>query len=180
MKCNDFHEQRAPDRPEGPQIGPMLAPWSLLSGLFRSHFVSRNHKTFNPRNDVQHPAPICVRHSNWVRCVPALIARFMGPIWGPSGADRTQVSPMLAPWILLSGCRCSNSAKSSTAECWWQRNWYFMSIFRVLVISLNLMLIKSGWDLASAHFHIHLCMACFVKQRRFIYKTVHATFHKYM
>ena len=32
-----------------------------------------------------------------------LIARFMGPIWGPSGADRTQVGPMLASWILLSG-----------------------------------------------------------------------------
>ena len=25
-----------------------------------------------------------------------LIARFMGPIWGPYGADRTQVGPMLA------------------------------------------------------------------------------------
>ena len=28
---------------------------------------------------------------------------FMGPTWGPSGADRTQVGPMLAPWTLLSG-----------------------------------------------------------------------------
>ena len=27
----------------------------------------------------------------------------MGPTWGPSGADRTQVCPMLAPWHLLSG-----------------------------------------------------------------------------
>ena len=27
----------------------------------------------------------------------------MGPKWGPSGADRTQVGPMLAPWTLLSG-----------------------------------------------------------------------------
>ena len=31
------------------------------------------------------------------------IARFMGPTWGPSGADRTQVGPMLAPKTLLSG-----------------------------------------------------------------------------
>ena len=31
------------------------------------------------------------------------IARFMGPTWGPSGADRIQVGPMLAPWTLLSG-----------------------------------------------------------------------------
>ena len=32
-----------------------------------------------------------------------LIARFMGPTWGPSGADTTEAGPMLAPWILLSG-----------------------------------------------------------------------------
>ena len=31
------------------------------------------------------------------------IARFMGPIWVPPGADRTQVGPMLTPWSLLSG-----------------------------------------------------------------------------
>ena len=34
---------------------------------------------------------------------PTLIARFMGPTWGPPGADRTQVGLMLAPWSLLSG-----------------------------------------------------------------------------
>ena len=32
--------------------------------------------------------------------------RFTVPTWGPSGADRTQVGPMLAPWTLLSGMRC--------------------------------------------------------------------------
>ena len=35
--------------------------------------------------------------------ITGLIARFMGPAWGPSGADRTQVGPMLAPWTLLFG-----------------------------------------------------------------------------
>ena len=35
--------------------------------------------------------------------VPSQIARFMGPTFGPSGADRTQVGPMMAPWTLLSG-----------------------------------------------------------------------------
>ena len=35
--------------------------------------------------------------------IHTLIARFMGPTWGPSGADRTQVGPILAPWTLLSG-----------------------------------------------------------------------------
>ena len=35
--------------------------------------------------------------------ITTLIARFLGPTWGPSGADRTQMGPMLAPWTLLSG-----------------------------------------------------------------------------
>ena len=41
--------------------------------------VSRNHKVF----------------------LLSLIARFMGPTWVPSGADRTQVGPMFTPWTLL-------------------------------------------------------------------------------
>ena len=32
-----------------------------------------------------------------------LIARFMGPTWGPPGANRTLVGPILAPLSLLSG-----------------------------------------------------------------------------
>ena len=35
--------------------------------------------------------------------LPTLIARFMGPTWDSSGADRTRVGTMLAPWILLCG-----------------------------------------------------------------------------
>ena len=35
--------------------------------------------------------------------IMSLIARIMGPTWGSSGADRTQVGHMLAPWTLLSG-----------------------------------------------------------------------------
>ena len=36
----------------------------------------------------------------------------MGPTWGPSVADRTQVGPMLAPWILLSGITGSGCTKN--------------------------------------------------------------------
>ena len=36
-------------------------------------------------------------------CKQSYRARFMGPTWGPSGAVRSQVGPMLAPWTLLSG-----------------------------------------------------------------------------
>ena len=40
----------------------------------------------------------CVRVS-----ISTLITRFTWPTWGQSGADSTQVGPMLAPWTLLSG-----------------------------------------------------------------------------
>ena len=45
-----------------------------------------------------------------------LTARFMGPTWGPPGADRTQVGPMLAPWTLLSRYRCL-SARLQQLQC---------------------------------------------------------------
>ena len=41
-------------------------------------------------------------NTNW-SFATALLAKFMGPTWGSSGADRTQVGPMLALWTLLSG-----------------------------------------------------------------------------
>ena len=31
------------------------------------------------------------------------IAKFIGPTWGPAKAGKTQVGPMFAPWIMLSG-----------------------------------------------------------------------------
>ena len=53
-----------------------------------------------------------------------LIARFMGPTWGPSGADRTQVGPILAPWTLLSGVPFHypfelNSIQTLASSQWW-------------------------------------------------------------
>ena len=40
---------------------------------------------------------------NRVHPMITLIVWFMGPTWGPSGANRAQVGPILAPWTLLSG-----------------------------------------------------------------------------
>ena len=55
------------------------------------------------------------------------IAKFMGPTWGPSGVDRTQVGLMLAPWSLLSGVLCHHSVNTlvfwglffSACHLWW-------------------------------------------------------------
>ena len=50
-----------------------------------------------------HESFFCILGLLCVRMITALIAWFMGPTWGPPGADRTQVGPMLALWTLLSG-----------------------------------------------------------------------------
>ena len=39
---------------------------------------------------------------------PSQIARSMGPVWGPSGDNKTQVGPTLASWTLLSGILWTN------------------------------------------------------------------------
>ena len=56
----------------------------------------------------------------------SLIARFMGPTWGLSGADRTQVGPMLAPRTLLSGVtlvmqllHCAQNMREGNLSKWW-------------------------------------------------------------
>ena len=57
----------------------------------------------HPLNSMKPVLRMMMNESSGAAMTPSLIARFVGPIWGPSGADRTQVGPMLAPWILLSG-----------------------------------------------------------------------------
>ena len=56
-------------------------------------------------------------------CDMSLIARFMGPTWGPSGAGRTQVGPILAPLTLSSGvllilCRSIGCWDDHHPFCW--------------------------------------------------------------
>ena len=46
--------------------------------------------------------------------IPPQIARFTWPTWGPPGSCRPQVSPMLAPWTLLSGTR---------PHSWYNQHW---------------------------------------------------------
>ena len=53
---------------------------------------------------LEHPFVTMVE---WRISATPLIARFMGPTWGPSGAYTTQAGPMLVPWTLLSGIAAS-------------------------------------------------------------------------
>ena len=106
-----------------PQIMHLL--YLLRVGLSQfPHIVTwlRNYHRVSSANDANHLINF-LEHIAWIQGVllvnqrksvggnrpyiphtrGSMRARFMGPTWGPSGADRTQVGPMLAPWTLLSG-----------------------------------------------------------------------------
>ena len=71
--------------------------------LNKTHFGN----TFRTLNHWNHSSIICLNPKTYKRSFAeiftTLMARFVGPTWGPPGADRTQIGPMLAPWSLESG-----------------------------------------------------------------------------
>ena len=69
----------------------LLSPWSSTKSKSSLSRVSLNWI-------LEVLISVLCRHA-----ISTQIVRFMGPMWGPPGADRTQVGPMLAPWTLLSG-----------------------------------------------------------------------------
>ena len=75
--------------------GSLLAIWYWIPLNFCDSIDFIWRKTWRPW---QSTTPMYGAWHQW-----SLIARFMGPTWGPAGAGRTQVGPMLAPWTLLSG-----------------------------------------------------------------------------
>ena len=62
----------------------------------------------------------------------SLIARFMGSTWGPSGADRSQVGPKLAPWTLLFGI-LSFHAFPNVIQSVEKISMIFPSVFKLLI-----------------------------------------------
>ena len=56
-----------------------------------------------PKRYVHYLSLLCFVCYPWpILIIWSLIAKFMGPTWGPPGAERTQVGPLF-PWTLLSG-----------------------------------------------------------------------------
>ena len=77
---------------------PLLLWCKIHWGVGHDQFVHLFIQSFN----IQHIPQSHIEGKIMVT-MASLIARFMGPTWDPSGADRTQVGPMLAPLTLLSG-----------------------------------------------------------------------------
>ena len=86
--------------PLGLNLSEILIKIHLFS-FARMHLkiLSGKLRLFCPGEELTLPEPLLP--CKW--CVYTLITRFMGPTWGPSGADRTQMGPILAPWTLPSG-----------------------------------------------------------------------------
>ena len=92
-----------------PQMGPIMASWTLLSG-----------KPQGPDQTVWPHLSSCSELKRYLGIAECIFvfkynhfnlssdSKVHGANMGPSGADRTQVGPMLAPWTLLSGSICQH------------------------------------------------------------------------
>ena len=89
--------------------------WKIKSRAVREPLPSHQERCLAPRNRYAaslRPGTVTILQ----RAIPqfystSLIARFMAPTWDPSGADRTRVGPILAPWTLLSGIPAKSRAR---------------------------------------------------------------------
>ena len=88
--------------------------WSIHVLLITHCLSSRN--TGQPHVPLEYPTRIHHPPGHWnCRKQPPKDRNYCpdskvhGPTWGPPGADRTLVGPMLAPWTLLSGSLLYNA-----------------------------------------------------------------------
>ena len=117
--------------------------WSNLTGSVGEcvggfYTADKNMHILNPIQDghnISDDIFKCISSMKSVSIVPVSgltvnrppIAKFMGQTWGPSGANRTQVGPMLAPWTLLSG------ATTYYLNRWW------------LILSMHMCITRHQW-----------------------------------
>ena len=100
LRCSHFFSARDPSLSTDTQPAVGEVTWMACSG---SNAPDR-HLRWPHTLPVQTAWPGIPTHAAGRVCSPSQMARFMGPTWGLTGAERTQVGPMLAPWTLLSGC----------------------------------------------------------------------------
>ena len=85
----------------------LYSQWQYTSFLRDMLPLAKRLATLGLRGNASNLGPHNLCGPKTPRPAFALITRFMGPTRGPtrgpSGADKTQVGPMLAPWTLLSG-----------------------------------------------------------------------------
>ena len=122
-----------------------LLDHNFLNIMFKMHTFETWHRNITC-SIVSFDILKCVTHGksrHFVQTLPLLngispcskhtvIARFKWPTWGPSGAYRTRVGPMLAPWTLLSG---------QTFGTWY--NWFhclscYIEVLYIYILSVHI------------------------------------------
>ena len=78
-------------------------PWNLSCHLKREIWSMDLYGTFSTYWTCDYSSMLAYFVNAGYRVDTTLIERFMGTTWGPSGDNRTQVSPTLVPRTLLSG-----------------------------------------------------------------------------
>ena len=108
----------------------VLIIWELICSLSCLIMLPYLHQV-NSKNQTM---IFCLYFTDLMLPKPTLIARLMESTWGPTGADRTQVGPMLATWTLLSGYKYSMRKRSipwllmpwRLALPGYQRPWHYL------------------------------------------------------
>ena len=111
-------------------------------GMITSFVVGATVATWlsSGKSEEEEPRDEGLQKKKW-----SLIAMFMGPTWGPSGADRTQMDPMWAPWTLLSEMAVTGGMTMSVI---WDSNWLIgpwkiLKCMKVRIHGVRLFLFKS-------------------------------------
>ena len=73
------------------------------------------------------------------------ISRFMGPTWGPPGANMTQVGPMLVPWTLLSGAPTAGHDAGGWSHIGYQHQMHLKLKSREMFFDQNIHLTSFGF-----------------------------------
>ena len=81
---------------------------------------------------------------------PSLIARFMGPMWGPPGAARAQVGPMLATRTLLSGIWWNMEAICKGHH--YDNHWYYEMVSNFSIVSFQVLPMTKVKGIEERHF----------------------------
>ena len=150
----------------------------VFNGILKM-FLCHYHSNMVPLlvNLLYHPSGVIWSGVEFSGTIEPLIASFMGPTWGPSGADRTQVGPMLADEL----CYLGPSGEGLGCN-WWDKDlwWEFLRQFRSALLSgepdyFGRNKILSGYDLS--HYQVPHCIRVFFYFVWFVF--IHHNFQFY-
>ena len=107
--------------------------WELINWTaWMKNYITRQNFECNSVQNWSVSIILTLQFVHWYVKPLSLITRFMRPTWGQTLADRTQVGPMLARWILLSGLHCRELwwVSLKTLQWFWQV-WILLQILKI-------------------------------------------------